>query len=125
MKNNIAELYTEEVTPVNEIRGFTKSFRKKTKEKKEEDVDVLELLGFARERRLLLGARITEKILKRGGKLAKVFVASNCDGLALQKIEHYSKVAKVPVVSLDLDNEELAQKLGKPFYVSMVCVRGD
>ena len=30
--------------------------------------------------------------------------------MTLKKINHYAKLAKVEIVSLDLDNEELAEK---------------
>lgn len=117
-----AEIYVEEVTPANQIKGFTKSFVKKTKDKKEEDQSIKDLLAFNKENRLILGAKVTEKAFKKG-EAFKVFVATNCDELTLKKVNHYGKISNVEIVELDIDNQELGQKLGKPFLVSMVCVR--
>lgn len=118
---NLAEMYTEEATPSNEIRGFTKSFQKRTKDKKAEDVNVTELLGYQRANKVVLGAKVTEKKFKNGS-IAKVFASSNCDELTLRKARHYAKLAKVDVVVLDIDSEEVGQKLAKRFFVSMVGV---
>lgn len=122
--DNTAEMYFEEVTPANEIKGFTKSFQKRTKDKKTENKSVVEMLSFAKEGKLVLGAKVTEKAFKNG-KAKKVYAASNCDPMVLKKIKHYGSIANVEIVELDLDNDEMAQKLVKPFLVSMVCVRVD
>ena len=119
---NPAEMYFEKQTAANEIKGFTKSFTKRTKDKKEENKDVKELLGFLKEGKLIIGAKVTEKAFK-SGNAKKVYTASNCDELTLNKVKHYAKIADVEVVELDLDNQELGQKLTKPFLISMVCVR--
>lgn len=120
--SNTAELYVEEETPSNEIKGFTKAFQRRSKEKRQEDKRVVELLGYRREGSLVYGARVTEKGFKNG-TVTKVFAAANCDDLTLRKIKHYATLAQVEVVELDLDNLELAEKLQKPFLVSMVHVR--
>lgn len=121
---NSNDMYFDEVKPANEIKGFTKSFQKRSKNKREEDKNVVELLSYAKAKTLLVGAKVTEKAFKRG-EAKKVFTASNCDVLTLEKVKHYAKIAGVEVVELDLDNDELAQKLAKPFLISMVCVRGN
>ncbi len=122
MADKIAEMYVEEATPVNELKGFTKSFVKRTKDKKEEDLSVKELLGYIKEKRVQIGAKITEKNFKKG-EVAKVYAASNVDDFTLKKMRHYAKLLSVDVVVLELDNSDLAQKIGKPFLVNMVCVR--
>jgi ribosomal protein L30E len=118
---DVAEMYVEETTPANEIKGFTKSFVKRTKDKKTEDANVKELLSFAKENKIQIGAKITEKNFKKSN-VEKVFTSSNCDDKALRKIRHYANLLGVNVIKLDIDNSELAQKMGKPFLVSMVCV---
>ncbi len=118
----LQEMYNEEVTPANEIKGFTKSFQKRTKDKREENKDIVELLGYQKENKIIIGAKVTEKAFKKAG-VAKVFVAQNCDEFALKKVEHYAKVAGVEVVKLDVDKEELSLKMAKPFLISMVSVR--
>lgn len=116
------ELFLEEETPANQLKGFTKAFQRRSKEKKAEDQRVVELLTFKREDKLSLGAKVTEKAFKNG-TAKKVFVASNCDELTLRKIKHYAAFSKIEIVELDLDNQELGEKLGKPFLVSMAFVR--
>lgn len=121
--DSLTQMYEDETTVSNEAKGFMKTFQKRTKDKKVEDKDVQELLSFQREGKILLGSKITEKSFKRG-VAKKVFTASNCDEMTLSKINHYAKIAGVEVVNLDLDNGELAQKLAKPFLISMVCIKG-
>ena len=116
------EMYYDETTSSNEIKGFTKSFQKRSKAKKEENKDVIELLSFVKSGLVLIGAKVTEKAFKNGN-VKKVYVASNCEPLTLKKIEHYAKIAGVDVVKLSLNNDELREKLAKPFLISMVCVR--
>jgi ribosomal protein L30E len=118
---NTTEMYFEESSPANELKGFTKSFQKRTKDKKEENKEVVEMLSYAKKGNLIIGAKVTEKAFKQG-KVKKVFAASNCDELTLKKIQHYAKLLGVEVSVLELDNEELAVKLQKPFLISMVSV---
>ena len=119
--DNVTDMYLEEVTPANQVKGFTKSFVKRTKAKREENLSVKELLGYLKDNKVKIGAKITAKNFKTG-KVEKVFASSNCDDLTLRTINHYAKIANVEIVMLDLDNEELGQKLVKPFLVSMVCI---
>jgi len=119
---NVAEMYVEEVNPVNEVKGFTKSFIKRSKSKKTEDINVRDLLNYVKENKISIGAKITEKHFKKNN-VDKVYVASNCDVLTLKKFNHYANLANVEVIQLDLDNIELSQKLGKPFLISTVVVR--
>lgn len=117
-----SEMYYEEVTPTNEVKGFTKSFVKRSKDKKKEDKNVVELLNHIKESTYTLGLRTTEKAFKNG-EVSKLYVASNCDEYALARLNHYAKISEVEVVQLELDNHDLAQKLAKPFVVSMVCIK--
>ena len=61
---NEAEMYMKEETPANEMKGFTKAFQKRSKDKKAEDKNVVELLTFNREKKLVFGAKIAEKLFK-------------------------------------------------------------
>ncbi len=120
--DNETEMYYDEATPTNQVRGFTKSFQKRTKSKKEENVQIIELLGFLKEKKVVFGSKVSEKLLKNG-TAKKIYTASNCDEFTLRKMKHYGKISNVDIVELDVDNDELAQKLKKPFLISMVCVR--
>jgi len=119
---NIAEMYVEETNPSNDIKGFTKSFVKRTKDKKAEDVNIKNLLNFVKEGKTQIGAKTCEKNFKNS-IVETVFVSNDCEEVTLKKINHYAKVANVEVITIDLDNRDLAQKLNKPFLVSVVCVK--
>ena len=121
---NIAEMYVEETTPSNEIKGFTKSFVKRTKDKKSEDINIKGLLNFVKEGKTQIGAKTCEKNFKNSDVQA-VFVSNDCEKVTLQKINHYAKIANVEVITIDLDNRDLAQKLNKPFLVSVICVKAE
>lgn len=122
MAENLAEMYTEDVAQANELKGFTKSFKKRGKSKRVEDKNVTELLSFARENKIIIGSKVTKKAFKKN-QVHKVYVASNCDELTVKTLQHYAKIANVEVVELDFDNQELGQKLSKPFLISTVSVR--
>lgn len=117
-------MYVEETSPSNEIKGFTKSFVKRKKDKKTEDVSVKELLGFVKDKRVVIGAKVIEKKMKNN-QISKVFLASNCQELVLRKIKHYAKISNVEVLVLDLDSSDLSLKLAKPFLVNVVGVVGN
>lgn len=119
---DVNEVHIEAETAPNELKGFSKKFVKRSKDKRSEDQNVLDLLAFNRENKLVFGAKIAEKLFK-AGSAQKIYTSSNPDELTLKKIQHYGKLSNVEVVSLDLDNAELGQKLGKPFNISMVTVR--
>jgi len=117
------DLYTiQEDKPADQLRGFKTTFTKRTAEKKAEDKDLIELLTLKREGKLVYGTKVTEKSFKNG-TAKKVFVAANCDDLSLRKIQYYAKLAGVDVVKMELENSDLAEKLGKPFLVTMALVR--
>ena len=122
--DNDTQIYFEEESLANPVKGFTKSFQKRSKDKKTEDAEVVELLSYVRDNKVIFGTKVTEKSFKNG-TAKKVFVASNCDDLVLKKMKHYGKISGVDVVELNLDSDELSQKLGKPFLISMVCVRDE
>jgi ribosomal protein L30E len=42
-----------------------------------------------------------------------------------KKLQHYCKLAGVEIVKLILDNEEIGQRLQKPFLVSVISVKRD
>jgi large subunit ribosomal protein L30e len=119
---NIAEMYVEETNPSNEIKGFTKSFTKRTKDKKTEDGNIKDLLNFVKEGKTQIGAKTTEKNFKNS-RVEKVYVAQNCEEMTLSKIKHYAKLANVEVIQLDLNNSDLAQKMAKPFLINVVCIK--
>lgn len=70
-------------------------------------------------KKLIMGTDRAIKSLK-GGKLKKVFVASNTKSEIMSDIEHYSKVLGTEFVKLDIKNDELGTVCKKPFSVSVI-----
>lgn len=119
---NVAEMYYEEPAQANELKGFTKTFAKRTKEKEAEDQNIVGLQTYLREGKLSFGRKVTEKLFKKG-LAKKVYLASNCDELTANMIKHYAKFANVEIITVALNADELAQKLQKPFISSVICVK--
>jgi ribosomal protein L30E len=65
-----------------------------------------------------------ERVLKelKSKKLSKVYMASNCPEKISDEINHYSGLAKVPVVTLEMTNEELGIFCKKNFFVSVLGI---
>ena len=68
---------------------------------------------------LIIGTEKTIKMLKTG-KLAKVFLASNAKKETEQDLRHYTKIANVELVKLDIPNAELGIFCKKTFSISVM-----
>lgn len=64
-----------------------------------------------------------ERVLKhlREKSLAKVFLANNCPRDLREDIVNFAKMAKVPVVDLALNNEELGLFCKKNFFIAVLA----
>lgn len=120
--DNATQLYVEEVSPANQIKGFTKSFVKRTKDKKTEDVKVKELLNYIKSNKVIFGAKVSEKLFKKN-LIEKVFISNNCLDLTAKLLKHYASLTNVEVVVLDIDSKEMTQKLNKPFLISVASIK--
>lgn len=80
-----------------------------------------ELKAKAQEGKIIVG---TEKVLKRlrENKIKKIFLASNCPAKIKDDINHYAKLAKIPVIELNLNNEELGLFCKKNFFVAVLGI---
>ncbi len=118
----IQDEYIGSDTPSNELKGFTKTFTKRTKDKRQEEGAIKELLSFQRASRLNYGSKVCEKALKNSN-VFKVFFANNCDELTQQKLSYYATLVGIETEVVSVDNNELGRKLSKPFAVSTVWVQ--
>ncbi len=82
-------------------------------------MSVDEIKNSLKGRRLVLGASLAVKSLKRGS-LAKVFLSSNCPESLKRDIVHYCGISGCPVETLDVPNDELGVVCKKLFPVSVV-----
>ena len=118
------EIYPHETTSVNELKGFTKSFQKRSREKREEDVNIKEIMSFVKEKRgVVFGSRMCEKNFKKGN-VKKIFLSSSCDEMTKEKLMYYADILEVECVLLDIDSDEVGVRLSKPFLISVVSFIG-
>jgi large subunit ribosomal protein L30e len=80
-----------------------------------------EIKKLQAEKRLVLG---TERALKlvRQGKLAKVYLSSNCPARLKEDLNRYCAMNSIECQELPVANEELAVWCRKPFAISVIGV---
>jgi len=85
------------------------------------ETDVSDLKKVLKEGKYTIG---TETVLKgiRANKVAKVFMASNCNLQSANDIDKYSKLSGTQVVKLSIPNDELGGVCKKPFSISVIGV---
>tara|TARA_Y100000310_G_C20580360_1_gene762661 strand:+ start:830 stop:1108 length:279 start_codon:yes stop_codon:yes gene_type:complete len=89
--------------------------------KKEDIKEIKELKSSVQDGKALIGKERVVKAL-RSGKVAKVFLASNCPSKIKDDILHYANLASVNIVELEQDNEELGIVCKKNFFVAVVGI---
>ncbi len=87
--------------------------------KQETGKELKELKVKIQEKKVLIGL---DRVLKalRSKTIKKVFLASNCPEKMKKEIDYYANLAEVPVLSLDLDNEEFGLFCKKNFFVTVL-----
>ena len=74
--------------------------------------------------RLIIGTEQTIKQLQNG-KVATVFISSNCPASVREDLLRYAKMADAEVLELEQSNEELGAVCRKPFLISVLCLKKD
>lgn len=74
-----------------------------------------------KEKKAVIG---TERVIKglKTGKIAKVFITSNCPEEVKKDIEYYSGLCGAAVVQLAQPNDELGIICKKPFSISVLGI---
>ena len=90
--------------------------------KKAVDQSIVELKKAIESKKIIIGTERTLKALKKDD-VASVYVTKNCPKNIRNKIEHYSKLIKFRVVSLEYPNDELGTLCKKPFAISVAAIR--
>ena len=85
------------------------------------DKNITTLRKLLKEKKAIVGTKITLKDLKLG-KIKKVYVSSNCSESVLEQLNHYAKLAKADIVKLKYPNDELGVLCKKPFSISVLSV---
>jgi large subunit ribosomal protein L30e len=71
---------------------------------------------------LILGSQKTIKELRKG-TLVKVFLAQNPEPSLAADIESLARLGNVPVVKLNVPNDELGVACKKPFPISVIGLK--
>ncbi len=90
--------------------------------KKEISKEILNLKKELEEGVVIIGIKSVLKNLKTG-KLSKLYTANNLSEEMKEEVKQYSGLAKVPVVVLEMDNEELGSLCKKHFFISVLGVK--
>ena len=66
----------------------------------------------------------TERVMKhlKAGRMAKVFLSSNCSKEAKEDIGAYAKLAQAEVIQLGIPNDELGVLCKKPFSIAVIGI---
>jgi len=106
----------------NQLKGYIKKkvFRKESKEDKNKEIR--ELSRLLKEGKTIIGTEIVIKLIKKG-EIKEVYVSQNVDELTFKKLEHYSKISNFVINKIELRSSELAEKLGKPFNISIIGIK--
>lgn len=87
--------------------------------KNKEKTELVELKEKIQSGKIALGKEMVLKALKLK-KLDKVFLAKNCPKMVKEDLHYYAKLAQVPVVELEQDNEELGVLCKKNFFIATI-----
>ncbi|MBR9683017.1 50S ribosomal protein L30 [Candidatus Woesearchaeota archaeon] len=90
--------------------------------KKEISKEITDLKKELVDDKVLVGKDVVLKNLKNE-KLSKIYLASNCPEKTIADIKYYSDLAKVPIVALKLNNEELGVFCKKHFFISVLGIK--
>lgn len=80
-----------------------------------------EIRKLLAEKRLVVGTDRTLKLVRQG-KLAKVYLSSNCPPKVRQDISKYCALSGIECQELAVPNEELGVWCKKPFAISILGV---
>ncbi len=72
-----------------------------------------------KEKEMVYGTKKTIKKLMQG-KVAKVFLASNCPDKVRQDVKHYAQLSGADVVELDVPDEEVGLICKKQFSITVL-----
>jgi ribosomal protein L30E len=89
--------------------------------KKETGEDIKTIKEKLVVKKIVIGTDTVIKKLQLG-ELEKIYLTNNCPGDVKESITHYSDLAHIPVVNLELDNEELGVLCKKNFFISVLGV---
>jgi ribosomal protein L30E len=90
--------------------------------KKEVSQEIIDLKKELEDKRVIFGTKQSLKLLK-DGLLNKAYLANNCSVEIKEDIVYNAGLARVQVIMLKMDNEELGSLCKKHFFVSVLGVK--
>ena len=81
----------------------------------------VEIKKLMTEKRLVIGTEATTKMVRQG-KLAKVYLSSNCPDQIKEDLERYCKMAEIECQDVGVVNEELGVWCKKGYAISVLGV---
>jgi large subunit ribosomal protein L30e len=83
--------------------------------------ELTELKSKVKENNVIIGAESVIKALRKRA-VKKVFLAANCPNQLRSEIEHYATLVNIPVIHLELNNEDLGIFCKKQFFISVIGI---
>ena len=80
-----------------------------------------EIRKLMAEKRLVIGTDATMKMVRQG-KLAKVYLSSNCPDQIKEDLDRYCKLGEIECQDVGIVNEELGVLCKKGFAISVIGV---
>jgi large subunit ribosomal protein L30e len=90
--------------------------------KKKISKELMDLKQEVTSGKAVIGTKSVLKNLKES-KLIKIYLATNCPSDVRKDIEHYSALVKTPIVTLEIDNEEVGVLCKKYFFISVLGIK--
>ena len=82
---------------------------------------VAEIKKAMNSKTLVIGTDETMKLLKQG-KLAKVFVTSNCSAAVADDVAYYGSMSQTPYEPIKETNDDLGIICKKPYSVAVISI---
>jgi ribosomal protein L30E len=86
------------------------------------DEEIKTLKTRITEKKMVIGTDCILKGIKKS-ILTKIYLASNCPIKVKEDISYYARLASIPVIKLELNNEEIGIMCKKNFLVSAIGVK--
>ena len=73
---------------------------------------------------MIIGTKRSIEELKKG-KVARVYLSSNCPDEVSEDIKRYAEMADIPITELNYSNEQIGLLCRKPYMISVLSLRKD
>jgi len=71
-------------------------------------------------KKLIIGTDVIIKKLNKNA-LNKIFIAKNCPDKIKDELKNLTAISSIPLVEIDMNNDELGTYCRKPFHISVIA----